>query len=67
MPIAPLELCFGSPTARLAGVEPPAEVRWNKHLALLVDLALSPSRRRSRDHLLGVFWGEREASEHRTR
>ena len=38
MPIAPLELvCFGSPTARLAGAEPPPEVRWHKHLALLMN------------------------------
>jgi DNA-binding SARP family transcriptional activator len=59
MPIAPLELvCFGSPTARLAGAEPPPEVRWRKHLALLVYLALSPSRSRSRDHLLGLLWAE---------
>lgn len=57
--LAPLELfCFGSPAARLAGGEPPAEVRWRKHLALLVYLALSPTRSRSRDHLLGLLWAE---------
>jgi DNA-binding SARP family transcriptional activator len=33
-------------------------VSWSKHLALLVYLALSPNRRRSRDHLLGMFWAE---------
>jgi len=57
--LAPLELfCFGSPAARLAGGEPPPEVRWRKHLALLVYLALSPTRSRSRDHLLGLLWAE---------
>ena len=59
MSLAPLELfCFGSPAARLAGGEPPPEVRWRKHLALLVYLALSPTRSRSRDHLLGLLWAE---------
>lgn len=59
MHLTPLELvCFGAPAARLDGREPPREVRWRKHLALLIYLALSPSRSRSRDHLLGVFWAE---------
>ena len=57
--LTPLELqCFGPPLARLAGREPPPEVRWRKHLALLVYLALSPSRSRTRDHLLGLLWAE---------
>ncbi len=55
-----LELvCFGPPTAYLGGREAPVEVLWRKHLALLIYLALSPRRTRSRDHLLGIFWGER--------
>lgn len=59
MALTPLELvCFGAPAARLIGRETPREVRWRKHVALLVYLALSPSRSRSRDHLLGVFWAE---------
>lgn len=54
-----LELtCFGPPTASLGGRAAPPEVLWTKHLALLVYLALSPGRRRSRDHLMGMFWGE---------
>ncbi len=58
--LAPLELtCFGPPTARLGGREPPPEVLWPKHLALLVYLALSPRHGRTRDHLLGLFWAER--------
>jgi DNA-binding SARP family transcriptional activator len=57
--LKPLELvCFGSPTARLVGADSPAELRWHKNVALLVYLALSPSRSRSRDHLLGLLWAE---------
>ena len=51
-------VCFGPPTARVDGREAPPEVLWRKHLALLVYLALSPDRRRTRDHLLGLFWAE---------
>ena len=59
MALTPLELvCFGPPCARLTGRETPPELRWHKHIALLVYLALSPSRRRSRDHLLGLLWAE---------
>lgn len=59
MALAPLELvCFGPPCARLAGGETPPELRWRKHVALLVYLALSPSRTRTRDHLLGLLWAE---------
>jgi DNA-binding SARP family transcriptional activator len=38
---------------------PPAELLWRKHLALLVYLARSPRRTRSRDHLTGLLWGDR--------
>jgi DNA-binding SARP family transcriptional activator len=59
MALTPLELlCFGPPAARLAGGETPRELRWHKHIALLVYLALSPTRSRSRDHLLGLLWAE---------
>ena len=55
-----LELvCFGPPTAKVDGGDPPADVLWRKHLALLVYLALSPDRARSRDHLLGLLWPEK--------
>src|ERR1041385_4008812 len=50
--LPPLELhCFGVPAARLAGGPAPPEVLRRKHLALLVYLALSPKRRRTRAHL----------------
>lgn len=59
MTLIPLELvCFGAPQARLVGRDTPPELRWHKHLALLVYLALSPGGRRSRDHLLGLLWGD---------
>src|SRR5690242_4668159 len=55
-----LELrCFGAPTARVAGQPAPPEVLWRKHLALLIYLALSPGRSRTREHLLGVLWPEK--------
>jgi DNA-binding SARP family transcriptional activator len=55
-----LELvCFGPPTARLDGGDPPPDVVWRKHLALLIYLAASPDRQRSRDHLMGVLWPDK--------
>ena len=57
--LPPLELqCFGVPSARLDGSPAPPEVLRRKHLALLVYLALSPNRRRTRAHLVGVLWAE---------
>ena len=41
------------------GGPPPAELLWRKHLALLVYLARSPRRTRSREHLTGLLWGDR--------
>ena len=51
--------CFGPSTARVAGGDPPPDILWRKHLALLIYLALSPERTRSRDHLLGLLWPEK--------
>ncbi len=52
-----LELrCLGPPTVLVDGGDPPAEVLWRKHLALLTYLALSPDGTRTRDHLIGLFW-----------
>ena len=57
--LAPLELqCFGVPSARLNGSPAPAELQRRKHLALLVYLALSPNRQRTRSHLVGLLWPE---------
>ena len=51
--------CFGAPTIRVDGRPAPAQVLWHKHVALLVYLALSPERTRSRAHLLGLLWPDR--------
>src|ERR671921_2925677 len=41
------------------GAPAPAEMLWRKHLALLVYLARSPRRTRSREHLIGLLWADR--------
>ncbi len=40
----------------------PPELLWRKNLALLVYLARSPKRARTRDHLVGLLWGEKPES-----
>src|SRR5712691_5806991 len=56
----PLTLrCLGPPAVRVNGRDPPSDVVWRKHLALLAYLALSPDGTRSRAHLMGSLWGER--------
>ena len=37
----------------------PPELLWRKHLALLIYLSRSPRRGRSREHLIGLLWGDR--------
>ena len=51
--------CFGAPNARLDGSAAPAQVLWHKHFALLVYLALSPNRTRTRTHLYSLLWPEK--------
>jgi len=59
MGIPSLELrCLGPPSARVNGLEPPPEVLWRKHFALLTYLALSPDGSRMRNHLVGLLWPE---------
>ncbi len=53
-------ICFGAPTALVDGSPAEPEVRWRRHLALLIYLALSPNRSRSREHVLGLLWPEKE-------
>jgi DNA-binding SARP family transcriptional activator len=56
----PLTLrCLGPPAVQVDGREPPPDVVWRKHLALLSYLALSPDHTRTRAHLMGLLWGER--------
>lgn len=44
------------------GEAPPAELLWKKNLALLVYLALSPRHTRTREHLIGLLWGDKPES-----
>ena len=39
---------------------PPAELLWRKHLGLLVYLARSPRLRRTRAHLIGLLWPDKD-------
>ena len=50
---------LGPPVARLADGSTPADLQWHKNLALLVYLARSPKQTRTRDHLIGLLWGDR--------
>ena len=44
------------------GSPAPSELLWRKHLALMVYLARSPRRARSREHLVAMLWGDRTES-----
>lgn len=41
------------------GAEPVPELLWRKHAALLIYLARSPSRGRTREHLVGLLWPDK--------
>ncbi len=41
------------------GAGAPAPLLWRKNLALLIYLARSPKRTRSREHLVGLLWGDK--------
>lgn len=47
------------------GGEAPSELLQRKNLALLIYLARSPKRTRSREHLTGILWGEKPESKAR--
>ncbi len=52
-------ICLGVPQVRVAGAEPPSDVLWRKHHALMVYLAMSPGKERSRDHIMGILWPDK--------
>src|SRR5437867_3372692 len=64
MPDAPkLSLrVLGPARVTVGGAEapPPPELLWRKHLALLVYLARSPRKSRTREHLVGLLWSDRD-------
>ena len=37
----------------------PVELQWSKHLGLIVYLARSPRKTRTREHLIGLLWGDK--------
>jgi DNA-binding SARP family transcriptional activator len=51
---------LGPARITVGGKSAPAELLWRKHLALLVYLARSPRRARTREHLIGLLWSERD-------
>lgn len=51
---------LGPARVTIDGAEAPAELLWRKHLALLIYLARSPRGSRTREHLVGVLWGDRD-------
>ncbi|MFQ5679034.1 MAG: AAA family ATPase [Gemmatimonadota bacterium] len=53
---------LGPVEAILDGEPAPRELLWRKNLALLLYLARSPGRRRSRSHLLGLLWADKPES-----
>ncbi len=53
-----LEL-LGPVRVSVNGATPPAELLWRKNLALLMYLACSPKRSRTRDHLIGLLWPDK--------
>jgi len=56
---------LGPPLVRLADGTTPTDLQWQKNLALLVYLARSPKRTRTRDHLVGLLWGDKEEAKAR--
>lgn len=50
---------LGSPEVRINGGDPPPELLWRKHLALLVYLYCHAPRGLGRAHLLDLLWGDK--------
>lgn len=50
---------LGPPEVHLDAEPTPPELAWRKNLALLVYLARSPQRARTRAHLIGILWGDK--------
>src|SRR2546429_8515107 len=67
MPRPPGAYCrvLGPVQVTLAGADAPPELLWRKHVALLVYLARSPRRRRTREHLVGLLWSDRDEKQAR--
>jgi len=53
---------LGPVEIRVDESDAPRELLWRKNLALLLYLARSPGHRRSREHLVGLLWGDKPDS-----
>jgi DNA-binding SARP family transcriptional activator len=53
---------LGAAEVEVDGEPAPTELLWRKNLALLVHLALAPRRASTRDHLIGLLWGDKPDS-----
>src|ERR1041384_2502954 len=51
---------LGPVRVSVAGADAPAELLWRKHVALLVYLARSPRKSRTREHLISLLWRDRD-------
>src|SRR2546426_9099593 len=51
---------LGPVRVTVAGADAPAELLWRKHVAVLVYLARSPRKSRTREHLIGLLWSDRD-------
>ena len=51
---------LGPVRVTIDGAPSPAELLWRKHLGLLVYLARSPKLRRTRAHLIGLLWPDKD-------
>ena len=50
---------LGPVSAEVNGAGAPVELMWRKNIGLLVYLARSPKRARTRDHLVGLLWSDK--------
>ncbi len=50
---------LGPTEVSIDGADPPAELLWRKNFALLIYLARSAKRTRTREHLIGLLWAEK--------
>lgn len=53
---------FGAPVVEVSGGDPPPELLWRKHLALLIYLHCAGSRSLARAQLLDLLWGDKPES-----
>jgi len=50
---------LGTWELKVDGQAPPSDLTWRKNFALLIYLARSPKRSRTRNHLIGLLWADK--------